>query len=75
MKLVDPYNFPTLYVRRPGSDVEEVHEFHHDDPFYNELDAFIETAAGSADAKPILSSFADCECLCCTAVKDSETDV
>lgn len=63
LKLIDPYNRPTLYVRRPGSDSEEVHTFHDDDAFFSEMATFIDTASkGSADL-PVLSSFADGECL------------
>lgn len=58
MRLCDPYNRPTLFIRRPGSDSEEVHEFHHDDPFYNEMSAFIDRSLGEAEPE-ILSSFAD----------------
>jgi len=61
LKLIDPYNRPTLYVRRPGSDVEEVHTFHDDDAFFSEMATFIDTASkGTADL-PVLSSFADGE--------------
>ena len=59
LKLIDPYNRPTLYVRRPGSDSEEIHTFDNDDAFFAELSTFIDTATlGTADL-PILSSFDD----------------
>ncbi|RSH82847.1 hypothetical protein EHS25_005837 [Saitozyma podzolica] len=59
LKLVDPYNRPTLYVRRPGNDIEEVHAFHDDDPFLSEMATFIDTAATGKAKLPILSSYAD----------------
>jgi hypothetical protein len=59
MKLCDPYDRPTLYIRRPGSDSEEVHAFHHDDPFFNEMSAFIDNSLGEEGSADILSSFAD----------------
>lgn len=68
MKLIDPYNRPTLYIRRPGSDIEEVHQFQDDDPFFSEISMFTDTLAieGTLDigralcADPkILSSFED----------------
>jgi len=61
LKLIDPYNRPTLYVRRPGSDVEEVHMFHNDDPFFSELATFIDTVEGQGAEIPVLSSYADGE--------------
>ncbi|OCF59345.1 NAD binding dehydrogenase [Kwoniella mangroviensis CBS 10435] len=59
LKLIAPYNRPTLYVRRPGSDVEEVHHFNDDDPFLSEMSTFIDTAAKGTSDIPVLSSFAD----------------
>ncbi|ORY27928.1 putative oxidoreductase C terminal-domain-containing protein [Naematelia encephala] len=59
LKLVDPYNRPTLYVRRPGSDSEEVHAFHDDDPFLSEMSSFIDMATTGKAEVPILSSYAD----------------
>lgn len=61
LKLIDPYNRPTLYVRRPGSDVEEVHKFHNDDPFFSEMSTFIDTVEGQNAEIPVLSSYADGE--------------
>jgi hypothetical protein len=61
LKLSDPYNHPVLYVRRPGSDSEEVHQFNDDDPFYSEMSTFIDMYdTGNSDV-PILSTFADGE--------------
>jgi hypothetical protein len=54
-------NRPTLYVRRPGNDIEEVHAFHDDDPFLSEMATFIDTAATGKAKLPILSSYADGE--------------
>lgn len=61
LKLIDPYNRPTLYVRRPGSDVEEVHKFHNDDPFFSEMSTFIDAVEGQTVEIPVLSSYADGE--------------
>ncbi|BEJ11550.1 hypothetical protein CspHIS471_0200100 [Cutaneotrichosporon sp. HIS471] len=60
LKLTDPYNRPTLSVRHPGSDREEVHTFYDDDPFLNELALFIDAAMrDKKKTSPILSSYAD----------------
>lgn len=59
LKLTDPYNRPTLSVRRPGSDREELHTFYDDDPFLSELATFIDAAIGEELAGPVLSSYAD----------------
>lgn len=60
MNLID--NRPTLYVRRPGSDAEEVHTFHDDDPFYAEVEAFCSVLEGEREEEGvILSSFEDGE--------------
>jgi hypothetical protein len=65
-------NRPTLYVRRPGNDIEEVHAFHDDDPFLSEMATFIDTAATGKAKLPILSSYADGEhdlsAHCCVAL-------
>ena len=36
-RLVNPYVQPVLYIRRPGSDLEESHRFPDDDPFFSEV--------------------------------------
>lgn len=61
LKLTDPYNRPTVTVRRPGSDKEELHTFYNDDPFLSELSTFIDAATlGEQNSSlPILSSYAD----------------
>lgn len=59
LKLIDPYNYPTLHIRRPGNDAEEVHQFPDDDPFFTEMSTFIDTYEGTASPLPILSSYAD----------------
>lgn len=59
MKLSDPYNHPVLYVRRPGSDAEEVHEFNDDDPFYSEMSTFVDMYDKGSSEVPVLSSYAD----------------
>ncbi|RXK39480.1 hypothetical protein M231_03148 [Tremella mesenterica] len=58
MRLVDPYQAPTLYVRRPGDDHEERHAFTDDDPFFSEVSSFIDAIEGGPDPH-ILSSFED----------------
>lgn len=47
LKLQDPYNNPTLLVRRPGDDHEEVHRFSEDDPFFSEVSNFIDCVSSS----------------------------
>ncbi|RSH92683.1 hypothetical protein EHS25_008128 [Saitozyma podzolica] len=59
LKLVDPYGVPRLYVRRPGSDVEEETIFKSDDPFYSEVSCFIDVIEGGAEPDVIRSSYAD----------------
>lgn len=62
LKLVNPYVQPVLYVRRPGSDAEEVHNFADDDPFFSEVSVFIdniEDIEESPETAQVLSSFED----------------
>jgi hypothetical protein len=33
---------PVLYIRRPGSDLEETHRFPDDDPFFSEVSNLID---------------------------------
>jgi hypothetical protein len=63
LKLIDPYNRPTLYVRRPGNDAEEIHTFHDDDAFFSEMSTFIDMASKGTSDLPVLSSFEDGESL------------
>ncbi|ORY27202.1 putative oxidoreductase C terminal-domain-containing protein [Naematelia encephala] len=58
MRLVDPYQAPTLYVRRPGDDHEERFIFNDDDPFFSEMSSFIDCIEGGPNPH-ILSSFED----------------
>lgn len=59
-------NRPTLYVRRPGSDAEEIHTFHDDDPFYAEISSFCSAVEGKKDGEGvILSSFEDGQSAAC----------
>ncbi len=37
-------NRPTLHIRRPGSDAEEIQTFYDDDAFHGELTAFVDVA-------------------------------
>ena len=41
VRLVNPYVQPVLYIRRPGSDLEESHRFPDDDPFFSEVRLFL----------------------------------
>lgn len=58
LRLVDPYDQPRLYVRSPGDDKEETYTFPEDDPYFAEIDTFID-AIESKDQSLIASSFAD----------------
>ncbi|CAD6583923.1 MAG: hypothetical protein TREMPRED_003679 [Tremellales sp. Tagirdzhanova-0007] len=58
MRLSDPYKVPTLYVRRPGDDLDERHVFTDDDPFFSEISSFIDCIEKGPDPH-ILSSFED----------------
>lgn len=61
-KLVDPYVQPTLYIRRPGSDLDETHRFPDDDPFFSEVSNLIdviEDIEEDPEGATILSSFDD----------------
>jgi predicted dehydrogenase len=62
MKLVNPYVQPVLYIRRPGSDLEETHRFRDDDPFFSEVSVLIdniEDIEEDPETATILSSFED----------------
>lgn len=59
LKLIEPYNYPTLHIRKPGNDAEEVHQFPDDDAFFTEMSTFIDTYEGVESSLPILSSYAD----------------
>ncbi|KAI0341581.1 hypothetical protein BDW22DRAFT_249477 [Trametopsis cervina] len=62
LKLVNPYVQPILYVRRPGSDLEETHRFPDDDPFFSEVSVLIdniEDIEEDPETSTILSSFED----------------
>jgi len=65
MKLVNPYVQPVLYIRRPGSDLEETHRFPDDDPFFSEVSVLIDNIEVDDDIEEdpdtanILSSFDD----------------
>lgn len=63
-------NRPTLYIRRPGSDAEEIHQFHDDDPFLTEMSNFTDALITESKldigkplsaAPQILSSYEDGE--------------
>jgi hypothetical protein len=41
-RLINPYVQPVLYIRRPGSDLEETHRFPDDDPFFSEVSNLID---------------------------------
>lgn len=59
-RLVNPYVQPVLYVRRPGSDLEETHRFPDDDPFFSEISNLIdivEDIEEDPEGATILSSY------------------
>lgn len=59
-RLVNPYVQPVLYIRRPGSDLEEIHRFPDDDPFFSEVSNLIdiiEDIEADPDSATILSSY------------------
>ena len=59
-RLVNPYVQPVLHIRRPGSDLEELHTFPDDDPFFSEVSNLIdviEDIEEDPDAAQILSSY------------------
>lgn len=59
-RLVNPYVQPTLYIRRPGSDLEEMHRFPDDDPFFSEVSVLvdnIEDIEEDPETAIILSTF------------------
>lgn len=59
LRLVDPYNAPILYFRRPGDDHEEIVRYQNDDPFFSEVSNFIDCIEHGSDAAPILSTYED----------------
>ncbi|RPD66176.1 hypothetical protein L226DRAFT_455263 [Lentinus tigrinus ALCF2SS1-7] len=62
LKLVNPYVQPVLYIRKPGSDIEEMHRFPDDDPFFSEISVLIdniEDIEEDPETAQILSSFED----------------
>ena len=57
---MNPYVQPVLYIRRPGSDLEETHRFPDDDPFFSEISVLIdniEDIEEDPDTAQILSTF------------------
>ena len=59
-RLVNPYVQPVLYIRRPGSDLEETHRFPDDDPFFSEVSNLvdvIEDIEEDPEAATVLSSY------------------
>lgn len=59
MRLVDPYNNPALYLRRPGDDHEEVIRYRDDDPFFSEVSNLIDNIEKGEGSVPILSTYED----------------
>ena len=58
LRLVNPYVQPVLYMRRPGSDSEEIHRFPDDDPFFSEVSVLVDNIEDIEDqSDTILSSF------------------
>jgi hypothetical protein len=68
-RLVNPYVQPMLHIRRPGSDLEEVHSFPDDDPFFSEISNLIEIVEDieeDPESATILSSYEGaCFSTCC----------
>ena len=59
LRLIDPYNAPMLYIRRPGDDHEEVLRYNDDDPFFSEVSNLIDCIEHGEGTSPILSSYED----------------
>lgn len=59
LRLVDPYNAPMLYIRRPGDDHEEIVRYNDDDPFFSEVSSLIDCIEHGEGTSPILSSYED----------------
>ncbi|GLB35013.1 putative oxidoreductase C terminal [Lyophyllum shimeji] len=62
LKLVNPYVQPTLYVRKPGDEMEHAIRFPDDDPFFSEISNWIdiiEDIEEDPEAAQILSSYED----------------
>ena len=59
LRLFDPYNNPTLYVRSPGDDHEEIIRYASDDPFYTEVSNMIDCIEHGDKAAPVLSTYED----------------
>ncbi|KAK0538830.1 hypothetical protein OC834_000282 [Tilletia horrida] len=59
LRLVDPYNAPVLYFRRPGDDHEEVVRYQNDDPFFSEVANLIDVIENGPGAAPLLSTYED----------------
>ena len=59
MRLVDPYNAPMLYIRRPGDDHEEIVRYNDDDTFFSEVASLIDCIEHGEGTSPILSSYED----------------
>lgn len=66
LRLIDPYNAPSLRIRRPETDDEEVCSFAGDDPYFGQMQAFVDACDPSAssavaddDEMEILSTFDD----------------
>ncbi|TYJ56368.1 hypothetical protein B9479_002916 [Cryptococcus floricola] len=57
--LSDPFGSPAIHVRKPGSDIAEIHPTPGDDPFQTEMDTFIDTVENVDPAVKILSSYED----------------
>jgi hypothetical protein len=69
LRLVDLYNRPSLHVRSPEADGEQIYTYPEDDPYQTQLSAFINTIdakgqqAGASKQEPagekILSTYED----------------
>ncbi|RSH90366.1 hypothetical protein EHS25_000971 [Saitozyma podzolica] len=56
--LADPFGTPALHIRKPGSDIIEVHPTPGDDPYFTEIDGFIDAIEGGPNAS-ILAPYED----------------
>lgn len=60
IRLSELYTTPTLYVRSPKSDsVEQIYNYPGDDSFFNELSAFVFSAAARRNKKVLLTEGKD----------------
>lgn len=59
LRLVDPYTSPQLFLRTPAVDREEVYSFPDDDPYFGEIECFIDSIENKDLHHEILSTYED----------------